>query len=264
MFQPVRESLRERAAKHAGALAIAGLLAAPLIATQAYDPATARESPRSGASVADPRPSAGGASLTGMARVVDGDTLDVADVRVRLEGIDAPETDQRCGRAWLGTWACGAKATEFLTAAVQGRVVTCRSKGLDAYKRLLGQCSLDGFDINAEMVRQGYAWAFVKYSQTYVPEEAQARAARRGIWQGQATPAWIWRAERWRAAEDGRKAVDGSACLIKGNIARGQQLYHMPWDRWYDKTRIEPDKGERWFCTEPEAIAAGWRPAVER
>ena len=52
--------------------------------------------------------------------------------------------------------------------------------------------------------------------------------------------------------------------MIKGNITRTGQIYHMPWDRWYDKTRIELSKGERWFCTETEAVAAGWRAAVAR
>ncbi len=54
----------------------------------------------------------------------------------------------------------------------------------------------------------------------------------------------------------------GKACLIKGNISRsGERIYHVPGGRWYDATRIDPRKGERWFCTEAEARAAGWRRA---
>ncbi len=54
----------------------------------------------------------------------------------------------------------------------------------------------------------------------------------------------------------------GKACLIKGNISRsGERIYHVPGGRWYDATRIDPLRGERWFCSEAEARAAGWRRA---
>ncbi len=266
----MRESLRQVAARHVGALAIAGMLAVPLFATQGRSPALARDAAPAktgSAAVTGSGITGSGISrsgITGSARVIDGDTIDVAGVRVRLEGIDAPESDQRCPRVWLGTWACGREATEHLARLLRDRTVSCRSSGLDAYQRMLGVCTVEGLEINADMVRQGLAWAFVKYSQSYVAVEADARAARRGIWQGNATPAWQWRAERWRAAESEKREENGVVCLIKGNIGRGGQLYHMPWDRWYDKTRIETHKGERWFCTETEAAAAGWRPAVQR
>jgi hypothetical protein len=48
--------------------------------------------------------------------------------------------------------------------------------------------------------------------------------------------------------------------VIKGNITNGGRIYHMPWSPWYEKVRIETTKGERWFCNENEAVAAGWRP----
>ena len=52
--------------------------------------------------------------------------------------------------------------------------------------------------------------------------------------------------------------------MIKGNITRTGQVYHMPWSPWYGKTRVDARRGERWFCSEDEAIAAGWRPALFR
>ena len=247
----MRESVPQIAARHAGALAIAGLLAFPLLATQWNGPVSARV----GDSVA-------GQGVTGRARVVDGDTLAIGTVRVRLEGIDAPEQDQTCGKPWFGTWKCGRAATEHLEKLTGERDVRCESKGNDAYGRVLGVCFIDGFDLNADMVRNGFAWAFVKYSLRYVEVEAEARGAKRGIWQGEAVPAWQWRAERWKAAEGEKRALGGPQCLIKGNITRQGNIYHMPTDRWYDKTRIETDKGERWFCSEAEAAAAGWRPAT--
>ncbi len=247
----MRESVLQFAVRHAGALAIAGLLALPLLATQVSQPVAAR--------VGESLP---GPGVVGGARVIDGDTLAFGSVRVRLEGIDAPEQEQSCGKAWFGTWKCGKAATEHLERLVRDRAIRCDSVGTDAYGRMLGICLADGLDINADMVRNGLAWAFVKYSQRYVEVEADARAAKRGIWQGTAVPAWQWRAERWRAASSEKRDEATPACLIKGNITRKGNIYHLPTERWYDKTRIEVDKGERWFCSESEAVAAGWRPAI--
>ena len=109
------------------------------------------------------------------------------------------------------------------------------------------------------MVRQGWAWAFVRYSTSYVPEEAAAKAEGLGIWQGEAMPAWEFRSRRWATAEPA--APQG--CAIKGNITKHGRIYHMPWSPWYAQIRMEAgDKGKRWFCTEAEAVAAGWRPVM--
>jgi endonuclease YncB( thermonuclease family) len=198
----------------------------------------------------------GGPDIQGLVRVVDGDTIDVGETRVRLEGIDAPEAGQTCKRRWFGWWACGHEATAALRRLTEGHSVSCEPRGTDKYSRVLAVCYVEGRDINAQMVRQGYAWAFVKYSQSYVREEAQARAESLGVWQGQSEPAWEYRAKRWAAVED--KAPEG--CAIKGNVTRSGKIYHMPWSPWYSRIRIEPEKGKRWFCSEAEAIAAGWRP----
>ena len=202
------------------------------------------------------RPDLTTGAIRGVARVVDGDTIDIGDTRIRLEGIDAPETGQTCKRKWFGSWPCGAVATAALARMVENRTVSCEPKGLDKYGRTLAVCFVDGRDINAQMVRQGHAWAFVKYSQSYVKEEAQARAESLGIWQGESQPAWDYRAKRWAAAE--QKAPEG--CAIKGNVTKNGKIYHMPWSPWYAQIKIEPDKGKRWFCSEAEALAAGWRP----
>src|SRR5262245_20188447 len=137
---------------------------------------------------ARPEPAAG--TIRGSARVIDGDTLDIGDIRIRLEGIDAPEAGQTCKRKWIGSWPCGAVATAALAGMVENRSVSCEPRGLDKYGRTLAVCFVGGKDINAQMVRQGHAWAFVKYSQSYVKEEAQARAESLGIWQAESQPAW--------------------------------------------------------------------------
>jgi hypothetical protein len=107
------------------------------------------------------------------------------------------------------------------------------------------------------MVRDGWALAFVRYSTRYQAAEAQARASRLGIWQTSFEPPWDYRAGRWRT--DTASAPD--ACPIKGNIsAKGERIYHTPWgSRSYAKTVIDTSKGERWFCSEREALDAGWR-----
>lgn len=195
-------------------------------------------------------------AVSGKVRVIDGDTVDIDGVRIRLEGIDAPETGQRCARRLIGSWACGAVATEALTRLVEGKAVRCDPRGVDKYNRLLAVCFADGRDINAWMVREGLAWAFVRYSQAYVAEEAAARASRIGIWQADTQTAWDYRARKWATAED--KAPQG--CAIKGNVTKNGRIYHMPWSPWYPQIHIDQEKGKRWFCSEAEALAAGWRP----
>ncbi len=199
-------------------------------------------------------------ALTGAARVIDGDTIVISGEHVRLEGIDAPEMAQTCGASHGGTWACGKDAAKVLDHLIGGRDVTCEDRGTDKYRRMLGICFVGSRDINAWMVREGHAWAFVKYSHSYVREEAEARALRVGIWQGYAEPAWDFRAKRWSGAE--QTAPHG--CAIKGNVSTNGHIYHMPWSPWYAKVRIDERKGERWFCSESEARAAGWRPAAIR
>jgi endonuclease YncB( thermonuclease family) len=135
----------------------------------------------------------GGASLTGYAHVIDGDTLSVSGTRVRLEGIDAPEAGQTCRRQNGFTWSCGASATAAIRSLVGGRHVTCKPRGSDRYGRTLATCFVDGQDINAAMVRQGYAWAYKRYSWAYVIEEMLAHYERAGIWEGDARPAWEYR-----------------------------------------------------------------------
>jgi endonuclease YncB( thermonuclease family) len=259
MFQPTRDDVLRRAAHQAGALAIAGLLALPLLATQTRDSAQARVG-----AAAIP-------SVIGPAQVVDGDTIVVQGVRVRLEGIDAPELEQSCARAsgirfwgFAGTWKCGREAAEHVERLVRQRVVRCEGFGTDAYGRMLGVCTVEGLEINSDLVRQGLAWAFAKYSQRYVAVEAEAKNARSGIWQAETKPAWEWRSERWQSAQGERRDAGPAGCVIKGNISRSDRIYHMPWDRFYERTRIEMDKGERWFCSEAEAVAAGWRAAGGR
>ena len=119
---------------------------------------------------------------------VDGDTLKLGGQTIILYGIDAPELKQTCG-----SWPAGELAQEALASMVIGRQVTCESKGLDRYGRTLAVCRVDGFDIGAEMVSSGMAWAFTRDSVDYVGQQAEAKSANRGVHQYDCEPAWDYR-----------------------------------------------------------------------
>lgn len=129
---------------------------------------------------------------TGQARVIDGDTLALAGVKHRLHGIDAPERKQMC-EADGQPWTCGKTATQALIHEINNRPVTCQSTKRDRYKRQISVCFAGGTNLNAWMVRHGWALAYRKYSKDYVGEEAKAKAEGRGIWAGRFTPPWVWR-----------------------------------------------------------------------
>jgi endonuclease YncB( thermonuclease family) len=133
------------------------------------------------------------ADLTGIPMISDGDTLDIGATRVRLEGIDAPETDQVCLNANGDVWRCGVEARDQLKDHVAGRELVCTPIGIDRYKRTLGRCKLEGEDLNGWMVQQGWALAYVKYSSAYVHAEEDARTNLRGLWRGAFIAPWDWR-----------------------------------------------------------------------
>lgn len=195
------------------------------------------------------------AIIDGIGRVVDGDTLDVGPTRVRLEGIDAPEIAQTCQTATGQTWNCGVAAAAMLRKLAEHKDVACDRKGLDRYRRTLATCFADGIDIDEAMVRAGLAWAFVRYSVVYVGVEAEARKAKIGVWQGAAEAPWDFRRDEWQVAE----TTAPKGCAIKGNVSSHGRIYHMPWDPWYDSVNMDLSRGKRWFCTEAEALEAGWR-----
>ncbi|WP_198377557.1 thermonuclease family protein [Neoroseomonas rubea] len=124
------------------------------------------------------------ARTTLRASVVDGDTLAAGSERLRINGIDAPEMAQSCERAGT-TYPCGRMAREAMAAILGSGTVACEILGADQYGRRIARCRNEaGQDIAAELVRQGWAIAFRRFSLDYVGQEAEARRARRGIWEG--------------------------------------------------------------------------------
>jgi endonuclease YncB( thermonuclease family) len=224
------------------------------------------------------RDSGGGAQIaaTGIiessAKVIDGDTLHIAGQRVRLHGIDAPESAQQCKDAKDVGYPCGQQATAALANHIGQQPISCKGYEIDRYGRIIAVCRLGAEDINAWMVSQGWAMTYRTYSLDYVSEEGQARAAGSGIWRGEFTPPWDWRTSQRDEPDrqitsprsDSQGPATAGGCRIKGNISsKGERIYHVPGGRWYDPTKIDTGAGERWFCTEAEARAAGWRPAKQ-
>jgi endonuclease YncB( thermonuclease family) len=188
--------------------------------------------------------------------VIDGDTIVMNGERIRLAGIDAPENDQTCTEAAGRQYACGKASAAFLRDLLTKGNVSCQSTGKDRYGRTLGVCEVGSLEINREMVRAGWALAYRHYSDRYVDDEDTARIAHNGMWRGTFQPPWGWR-HRNEHVEIGDSP---KGCRIKGNISmKGERIYHVPGGEFYDGTQIHESKGERWFCSESEAQAAGWR-----
>lgn len=126
------------------------------------------------------------------ATVVDGDTIKLDGTTYRLHGIDAAEARQSCADGW----PAGVTAAATLRDLVRGRTVACEPKTTDRYGRTVAVCRADGADLGAAMVRTGQALAFVRYSADYLPQEAEARAARAGVHAHDCQTPWNWRAIR--------------------------------------------------------------------
>jgi len=186
--------------------------------------------------------------------VVDGDTLRVGGTLVRLQGIDAPELAQTCGDGFR----CGIWVRQRVAGHLGGRFATCDDLGPDIYGRVLARCDVGGRDVGQWIVRQGLALAFRRYGQTYVPAEQAALDAGRGLHRLEMQRPSAYRRAKANA-EVQEPVPDG--CVIKGNISLKGRIYHMPGQAFYATTRVRPQQGERWFCTEQEAQAAGWRRA---
>ena len=135
-----------------------------------------------------------GEPVTGRAHVVDGDSLEIAGVRIRLHGIDAPERDQACSNGEGHSYGCGREAARALAAAIAGRSVTCTPLEVDRYDRDVAVCTVDGADLGEIMVRAGHALPYARQGRgRYAAASREARRARRGIWMGEFEQPAVWR-----------------------------------------------------------------------
>ncbi len=132
------------------------------------------------------------ADVTGTASVIDGDTIEIHSQRIRLHGIDAPESRQLChldGKPWQ----CGKDAANALAEKISRQPVACEEQDRDRYGRIVAKCSVAGEDLGEWLVANGWAVAYYLYSYEYSRAEHRAESARRGIWAGEFVKPWEWR-----------------------------------------------------------------------
>lgn len=205
-----------------------------------------------------------------MTEVVDGDTIrveiDGIEYRLRYIGIDTPETmDPR-----RGVECYGPEATLRNEQLVAGQTVGLEKdiSDVDENGRLLRYVWLGGEMVNETLVREGFAEAVAyppdtKHQGLLNELEVEARSEQVGLW----SPACVETATPFRplvSVGAGQCEYSGTnEAMIKGNInSEGERVYHVPGQENYAVTQINEAKGEQWFCTEAEAMAAGWRKAM--
>lgn len=191
-------------------------------------------------------------------RVIDGDTIEVQKnnkaVKVRYIGIDTPETDECFGKESAGE-------NKRLVLNKDIRLETDVQE-LDKYNRLLAYVYVNDLFVNEELIKKGFAKVAtfppnVKYADKFIAAQKEAREQEKGLWKKEvcANPQ-----NNGLQIQQQQVLPANSECLIKGNInASGEKIFHMPGQKYYEKTKVEESERERWFCTENEAIEAGWR-----
>ena len=140
-------------------------------------------------------------SVSGYAKIIDGDTIKINSKKIRLHGIDAPEKEQTCKKPYLiigifsftKSYSCGQVSTDKLIKKINNQIIKCKIKNVDRYNRLIGECYKRNENLNAWLVSNGYAVAYRKYSKKYIPDEKNAKNNNRGIWQGKFEMPWNFR-----------------------------------------------------------------------
>ena len=214
--------------------------------------------------------------VSGLPKIHDGDTLQIASTKIRLAGIDAPSADQLCLNDKGERWTCGAAARDALIHHTDKKSWTCHILHLNRFGRSVAKCSVDGEDIQQWLVTNGWALSVPHLSHDYDAVQKAAREAKIGMWAGAFIAPWDWRVRnkttailgavnRRRPLADLLASASGLVapspdCTIKGNVNRsGVCIYHKPTSRWYAQIKMKISKGTRWFCSVDEAEAAGCR-----
>lgn len=129
----------------------------------------------------------------GVATVIDGDTLEIHGSRIRLHGIDAPESRQTCIETDGSAWRCGQAAALALADRVDRTPILCEHLDMDRYGRAIARCFSNREDLNSWMVGEGLAVAYRQYSSDYIADEARARETQKGMWRTKFDMPWDWR-----------------------------------------------------------------------
>lgn len=197
--------------------------------------------------------------LEGHATALSGDTMRISGRVVKLYEIEAPERTQSCKRANGRSWNCGEAAQRALERFTRRDTVTCEiTRQAAAGQPMHATCrTAAGTDIASELVREGHAFAGTGFFASYSAQQEEAKAGKRGVWDGDAQRPADYRETKWDAAK--KKAPGG--CPIKGQTSGRSRIYLMPWSSGYDGAKVRTERGGRWFCSEDEAREAGWQPA---
>ena len=139
--------------------------------------------------------------ISGIAKVIDGDTIKIERNKIRLFGIDAPEKKQKCKKPWLSisfltfnsNYQCGVISTNKLKSKINDKFIMCKFNNKDRYNRFIAECYKDKTNINRWMVLNGYAVAYRKYSKKFVSDENLAKTDKLGLWAGTFKMPWDWR-----------------------------------------------------------------------
>lgn len=213
------------------------------------------------------KPKSSIANVVKVTRVIDGDTIEIeGGERVRYIGIDTPETvDPR-----KIVQCFGVESSKKNKELVEGKTVRLEKDitDRDKYHRLLRYVWLGDMLINLSLVQGGFAHSYsyppdIKYQDQFVVAERQAREAKLGLWNACGSESSTANVSKPQTQSSTSVQKSGSGCSIKGNInASGEKIYHVSGCGSYTKTRIDEQRGERWFCSEAEAQSAGWRKAL--
>jgi endonuclease YncB( thermonuclease family) len=193
--------------------------------------------------------------------VVDGDTLQIGNGVYNLFGIDAPELGQFCYQD--GRWNhCG------VTAAFELKKLLAFDKPLKCEPAIRNPhrivCHADKVDVAIVLLKAGYAVAESESGTEYEEAEKSAREGNLGLWHMSFVSPWDWR--HGRRLPGAAETMATAGCPIKGIAgAQGSRLYYVPTDAVYGKLRVDPERGDRTFCSDVEAREAGWhRPGEAR
>ena len=182
------------------------------------------------------------ADITGVPKIREADQIQIGNSRVRLDGIDAPSVDQLCLNTTGERWTCGAAARDELIKHAETKSWTCHVGRIDRRGRSIARCEVDGEDIQKWLVRNGWALAYPRQSHDYDSDEAAAREAKAGMWQGAFIAPWDWRIRNKKTGILGADVATFTPALtcIVAHVGEGR---HGPfrgyeWNKMKTPTRI--------------------------
>lgn len=203
-----------------------------------------------------------------VSRVIDGDTIEVeGGEKIRYIGIDTPETvDPRKPVQCFGVESFN-KNKEL----VEGKEIRLEKdvSERDKYNRLLRYVYVGDIFVNLELIKQGFAYSYsyppdIKYQDQFVKAQQEARKVKRGLWSicQESTQTQTSTTPQTQTQTQNQTNNSSGSCTIKGNISStNEKIYHLIGCGSYNQTKIDEGRGERWFCSEQEAVTAGWRKA---